>query len=91
MRTADQKTAEEILREHGCENAPHFTSCDYATAIIGVTFDGRVIYDYELMIEYLMSWQGFCEYEDCVDWIDYNVLRTLPYMGDKAPIIAQIM
>ena len=25
--------------------------------------------------------------EDAVEWIDFNTLRTVPYMGEKAPII----
>ena len=25
--------------------------------------------------------------EDATEWIDFNTLRTVPYMGNKAPII----
>lgn len=25
--------------------------------------------------------------EDAIEWIDFNTLRTVPYMGNKAPII----
>ena len=24
---------------------------------------------------------------EAIEWIDYNVIRALPYMGDQAPII----
>lgn len=24
---------------------------------------------------------------DAIEWIDYNTIRALPYMGEKAPII----
>ena len=26
-------------------------------------------------------------YDDAVDWIEYNTIRSLPYAGEKAPII----
>jgi len=33
-----------------------------------------------------MDEEEFSEIE-AVDWIDYNVLRALPYMGNKTPVI----
>lgn len=27
------------------------------------------------------------DYEDALEFIEYNTLRALPYMGDNAPII----
>lgn len=58
----------------------------YDNSIIGVTLDGRIIYDYDLMIEELMQ-DDDCSMEEAIDWIEYNTLRTIPYMGDKAPVI----
>ena len=26
-------------------------------------------------------------YEDAIEWIDYNTIRTIPYMGEFQPII----
>lgn len=60
----------------------------YDNAIIGVTFDGRVIYDFNLMVEELMIDDG-CNYEDAVEWVEYNTIRALPYMGNKAPIVVR--
>ena len=25
--------------------------------------------------------------DEAIEWIDYNVIRALPYMGEEAPII----
>lgn len=27
------------------------------------------------------------KYEEAVEYIDYNPVRTIPYLGEKAPII----
>lgn len=28
-----------------------------------------------------------CSYEEATDWIEYNTIRSLPYVGDDAPIV----
>jgi hypothetical protein len=33
-----------------------------------------------------MEEEEFTE-EEAIEWIDYNTIRALPYMGEKAPII----
>lgn len=58
----------------------------YDNSIIGLTFDGRVIYSYELMVQELMS-EDDCDEQDAIDWIEYNTIRALPYFGNKAPLI----
>lgn len=40
---------------------------------------GRVVYDYDLMVKCLMDQDGMTEV-DAMDWIDYNTIRSLPYM-----------
>ena len=62
-----------------------FDNQAYDSAIIGMTFDGRAIYSYELMVEELID-EGFSE-QDALDWIDYNTIRALPYIGERAPLI----
>lgn len=57
----------------------------YDNSIIGLTFDGRAIYDYDLMVQELIC-EG-CSEEDAIDWIDYNTIRGLIYIGEKAPLI----
>lgn len=57
----------------------------YDNSIIGLTFDGRAIYDYDLMVQELID-EGYSA-EDAIDWIDYNTIRGLIYIGEKAPLI----
>lgn len=63
--------------------------CDnpsFDRSIVGVTTDNRVVYDYDQMVEEMMRDED-CSYDDAVDWIDYNTIRSLPYAGENAPII----
>ena len=78
--------AEEILLENGYEGVKYLTDFSYDSALIGVTHDDRAVYDYDLMVEWLMEDQGFTE-EEAVDWIDFNTIRALPYMGADGPIV----
>ena len=76
----------EILCDLGYEDSVVFENPDYDEAIIGVSHDGRVIYDMDLMVEHLMIHDGMTEM-DAVDFIDYNTARSIPYAGEYAPII----
>ena len=58
----------------------------YETAIIGIDSSDRIIYDYDKMAEYLVDTDNMT-IEEAYEFIDYNTIRALPYMGDKAPII----
>ena len=78
--------AEERLLEYGYEGVKYLIDEGYDDALIGVSEDGRVIYDFDKMIEWLMTKYDWSEIES-IDWIEYNTLRSLPYFGDKAPII----
>ena len=78
--------AEERLLEYGYEDVKYLTNYSYDDALIGVSEDGRAIYDYEKMVEWLMKEEGWTD-EEAVDWIEYNTIRALPYMGEGAPII----
>ena len=74
------------LLDMGYTDSKTFLNPSYETAIIGVNTDGRVIYDYELMVEYLIDNDNMTR-EEAVDYIDYNTIRSLPYVGYKAPIV----
>ena len=78
--------ARERLLNAGYEDVVYFVNYSYDDALIGVSDDNRAVYNYDLMIAWLMKEEGFTEVE-AVDWIDYNVIRSLGYAGDKAPII----
>ena len=79
-------TAEERILEAGYEDITLLARYSYDDALIGVTEDGRAVYDYEKMVRWLVETEGFTEL-DAIEWIDYNTIRALPYMGDKAPLI----
>lgn len=79
-------SAENLLLEYGYEGVKYLTNYSYDTALIGVSDDNRAIYDFGLMIEWLMIEEDF-DYDDAIEWIEFNTIRALPYMGDGAPII----
>jgi hypothetical protein len=33
---------------------------------------------------------GPMTYEDATEWVDFNVLRALPYFGSNAPIVVYL-
>ena len=75
----------ELLVEMGYEDAVILEDPDYDSAIVGVSESGRVIYDYDKMVEWLMETDGMSQ-EDAVEFIDYNTIRALPYFTNS-PII----
>ena len=74
------------IRELLPDDAIVFDNASYDNSIIGATFDGRAIYDYDLMVSEFMSDEE-CTSDEAIDWIEYNTLRSLPYAGEKAPIV----
>lgn len=76
----------DYLCELGHEDAVVLESPDYLSAVAGVSEDGRVIYSYPRMLEHLVLNDGMT-YEEAAEFIDYNTIGSLPYMGEKAPII----
>ena len=70
-----------------CPEAMVFDNPSFDKSIIGTdSLRGVAIYDYNKMIEEYMADEE-SSYEDAVDWIEYNTLRTIPYMGEYAPIV----
>ena len=78
--------AEERLLEAEYEGIKFLTDYSYDDALIGVTEDGRAVYDYDKMVEWLVENEDF-SYDEAVDWVCYNTLRALPYMGADAHIV----
>ena len=76
----------DILMDQGFEDFIIFENSDYDSAIIGITEDNQVVYDYDKMIEYLIQ-EDDMSYEEAVDFISYNTIRSLPYAGEGAPIV----
>ena len=74
------------LREELPEDAIVFDNFAYDNAIIGITTDDRVVYDYNKMLEDLVVNEEFT-LEEAAEWVDYNTIRALPYAGENGPII----
>lgn len=63
-----------------------FDNPSYETAIVGYDIHtDRIIYDYQLMIDYLIENEQMSE-EEAVEFIDFNTIRSLDYI-ENAPII----
>ena len=74
-----------ILEDLDYEELIVFENPDYDDAIIGVSHDDRVIYDYDKMIEHLVNTEHI-SVEDAADFISYDTIRSLSYAGSNAPI-----
>ena len=58
----------------------------YKEAIVGLSHDdNHIIYSYEKFMQCLMK-EGMTQ-EDAAEWISYNTIRAIPYMGEYAPIL----
>lgn len=79
-------TNREILADLDYEDLVVFENPDYDDAIIGVSHDDRVIYDYDKMIEHLIN-KEHMSIEDAADFISYDSIRSLSYVGGNAPIV----
>ena len=57
-------------------------------AIIG-TVNGlsKAVYDYDLLVEAFLEANKDWDVEDADDWISYNTIRAIPYMGESSPVI----
>ena len=76
----------EWLVDQGYEDAIVLESPTYRNAVLGISEDGRVIYSERIIIEDMVVDEGM-DIDDAFDNFSYNLLRALPYMGEKAPII----
>ena len=87
------KTTEEIRQaiaeqfgEEALEGVCMFENPAFVDAIVGFdTHHKKVVYEYEKMAESLMKEDDMTA-EEAVEFIDYNTLRTVPYM-ENPPII----
>jgi len=75
----------DYIVEQGYEDSMVFENPAYESAFIGLSENGLAIYDYELMIEYLVTNDDMSE-EDAADFISYATLRSLGYY-ENSPIV----
>lgn len=69
----------------GYEDSVIFENPDYDSAIIGISEDNRIIYDYDKMIDFLVTKDNM-SIKEAADFISYNTIRSLPYI-ENSPII----
>ena len=60
-----------------------------STAIIGISDDGRAVYDFNQLIEAFMSFNNWA-YDEAIDWYETNTLRSLPYYANHPYIVTNI-
>ena len=74
------------IREELPEDAVIFDNKAYDNSIIGVTSDGRVVYDFDLMVAELMKDENWTE-DEAVEWIEYNTIWALSDAEESTPIV----
>ena len=91
MTKSDMKKRRTALRNYLTDtHGPDVVMLDgpvFDGGIVGTTRDGKLVYSYEKLARALAGGTGWWSVAEAVDWIEYNTIRSLPYMGDKAPIV----
>ena len=77
----------EYLEAQGHEETVFFENPSFVKAITGITDSEQLIYDYNLMILAAMEEENWSE-EEAIEWIDYNTIRSIPYIGQYHPIVS---
>lgn len=80
----------ERLADAGYEDSIVFDCPDYDDAIVGVTDEGNVVYDFNKMVDCLVEHDGMTR-EEAVEFIEYNTIRAIPYAGECAPIVITLI
>lgn len=98
------------ISDNGYEDSIVLDCPSFDDSIIGITADGRTVYDYDRMAEEFVNDdypevveeynelacnneeisednRFFDLLQEAYEFIDYNTLRALPYMGACAPIV----
>ena len=86
MKIPEFKTVEEVeswIEEQELQPVSYFL--DFPEAIIGITTDNALVYSMKKMVESLEN-EGMNN-EDAIEYLDYNTLRTLPYMPEVRPVV----
>ena len=79
-------TKREAIQEMGYEDSVVFDSPDFDEAIIGITDEGNVVYNYDTMVKSLVERDHMTDTE-AAEFIDFNAARAIPYAPDPKPII----
>lgn len=73
------KTDDELrdAYEDACDDSCYLID-GFSRAAIGITQDNRVVYDFDAMMGVMMDDDGM-EYDEALEYYDYNIARALPY------------
>ena len=83
---SDERDMSDIRDRLSCAGYENSILIDgYDDAIIGVTMDGAIVYDYYLMVAIMVERDGITS-DEAAEYIDYNVIRACPYY-DPSPIV----
>ena len=79
---------EEVTDEEILEKIIVLEGDEFADGVIGLSHDYHLIYDYNKLVDSLMSHNNW-SIEEAVDWLEFNTLRSLDYMKSigNEPII----
>lgn len=79
----NNQTPLDILISKGYKDVIVFRNPNYTNAIIGLTPNNNVVYDYDLMVKWLIENENM-DYEEAADFIGYN---DSFYYGEHYPVI----
>ncbi len=74
----------DIIEDSGYEEVTIIDG--YDEAVLGISEDGRLVYDFERMVEIEYETND-CSMEEAREYIDYNILGFYHYFGNNPPII----
>lgn len=78
--------ARDLLLDNGYDDVNYLTNYSYDDAIIGVTTDDRVVYDFNKMVTWLCKELNIDRLE-AIEHIENNTLKQLPFFEKGAPLI----
>ena len=78
-----KQTIKDKILDAGFEDVIIFEEPSYEDAFLGVTDTNQAVYDFELMVEYLVRTEDM-SYEEAADFISYN---SSFYSGGSYPLI----
>lgn len=84
-----QQEIKDLICEMGYDEVLLFEDPCYDSAFVGLSEDNRAVYDYDLMVEYLVENDGM-EPEEAMEFIDYNTIRALPYYENHPIVFTKI-
>ena len=74
------------VHDEACVLEPDFLD----KAILG-SYKGCLVYSYEALVEAYQSSEDGWDYDEAVEFVNFNTLRGVAYMGPRAPYIVSEM